>query len=96
MNVAVELVNLRVALRAAAEPLALDRLASGEAAGPVAWVQVQGAEAPVPSWERSRLIPGQCLEGPALVTETVATTWLAPGWRCEVDGFGNLLLQRET
>ncbi len=94
MQVAVELVNLRVALRADVEPLELDRLDPGEDVGPVEWVQVQGAEAPVPRWERSLLVPGQCLEGPALVTETVATTWLAPGWRCEVDGFGNLLLQR--
>jgi N-methylhydantoinase A len=73
--------------------LELDSLAPGKADGPVEWVQVQGAEAPVPRWERNLLVPGQCLEGPALVTETVATTWLAPGWRCEVDGFGNLLLQ---
>jgi N-methylhydantoinase A len=94
MRVVVELVNLRVSLRAEAEPLALERLAPREAAGPAAWVRVQGSEAPVPRWERDRLVPGQRLEGPALVTETVATTWLAPGWHCEVDAFGNLLLQR--
>ncbi len=93
LDVAVELVNLRVGLRGEAESLALERLAPREAAGPAAWVQVQGAQAPVPRWERDRLVPGQCLEGPALITETVATTWLAPGWRCEVDAFGNLLLQ---
>jgi N-methylhydantoinase A len=89
-------VNLRVALRAEAEPMAIERLASGEGAEPAAWVQVQGTEAPVPRWERDRLRPGQRLQGPALVTETVATTWLAPGWRCDVDAYGNLLLQRTS
>ena len=49
----------------------------------------------VPVWPRSALVPGQEFTGPALVTETVATTWLPSGWRCRVDQLGNLLLQRD-
>jgi N-methylhydantoinase A len=32
--------------------------------------------------------------GPALITEAVSTTWLAPSWRAEVQAQGSLLLQR--
>ena len=45
-------------------------------------------------WRRQDLGAGCRIEGPAIVTETVATTWLAPGWDCEVDALGNLLLER--
>jgi N-methylhydantoinase A len=38
---------------------------------------------------------GAEIRGPALITERVSTTWLAPGWRCFVDTHGNLLLQRD-
>jgi N-methylhydantoinase A len=38
---------------------------------------------------------GQVVNGPALVTETVATTWLPDGWSCTVDPVGNLLLECE-
>jgi N-methylhydantoinase A len=37
---------------------------------------------------------GQRIKGPALITETVATTWIAPGWECQVNGQGNLRLNR--
>jgi hypothetical protein len=33
------------------------------------------------------------LEGPALITEPVASTWLAHGWSLQVDGVGSLVLQ---
>ena len=43
---------------------------------------------------RIALKSGEIITGPAIVTETVATTWIAEGWRCEVDKVGNLLLSR--
>ena len=42
---------------------------------------------------RERFRVGQSLAGPAVITETVSTTWLAPDWTAQVDAFGNLLLQ---
>jgi hypothetical protein len=34
----------------------------------------------------------QCIEGPALVTETTSTTWIDQGWRARLDRWGNILL----
>ncbi|MBI4491531.1 MAG: hydantoinase/oxoprolinase family protein [Chloroflexi bacterium] len=45
-----------------------------------------------PTYERDLLPGGARLEGPAIVEETGATTVVAPGWRGEVDEFGNLAL----
>jgi N-methylhydantoinase A len=94
MSVPVELVNLRVGLQGPPPPLGLQPLGErppGRASGSVrAW----GLAAAVPVYDRDSLAPGQRVPGPALLTETVATTWLAAGWQAEVDPYGNLLLDR--
>jgi N-methylhydantoinase A len=41
---------------------------------------------------REALVAGQELTGPALIPEATATTYLAPGWTCQVDESGNLRL----
>lgn len=43
---------------------------------------------------RDSLQEGEIIEGPAIITETISTTWLPRGWRCSVDSYGNLTLQR--
>lgn len=53
---------------------------------------VHGIDTRVPVFERTDLAAGQRIAGPAIISESVATTWLVPGWNCEVDGYGNLLL----
>ncbi len=50
----------------------------------------------IPLVPRESLAPGESLTGPALVPETNATTWLAPGWTLRVDQLGNLLLSRPS
>jgi N-methylhydantoinase A len=47
-----------------------------------------------PHYDRARLHAGHCLEGPALVTQLDATTFIAPGWCGSIDGFRNLVLER--
>ncbi len=94
MALPVELVNLRLAVRGRALPVALEKRGVKTHCEPVGWVPVAGEPAPVPHWRRESLALGQELEGPAIITETVATTWLARGWRCLVDDVGNLLLER--
>lgn len=94
MAVPVELVNLRVALFGPAVDFSLEQTAARADAEPVGRGTVYGAESFVPIYAREHLAERQRITGPALITETVATTWLAPGWRCEVDGVGNLLLAR--
>ena len=51
-----------------------------------------GIDEPVLVINRSGLKISQRVEGPALITETSSTTWLAKGWRAEVDIVGNLRL----
>jgi len=93
LDLPVELVNVRAELRAAAPAVALEPLASGEAA-PIGEVALVGNEARAPVYSRAMLGAGQCVRGPALITETVSTTYLAPGWRARVDAVGNLQLRR--
>jgi len=48
-------------------------------------------------YRRGDLGPGDVVEGPAVVEEYGATVPLAPGFRAEVDRFGNLIVaERET
>ena len=93
LELPVELVNLRVAVRGPALPVTLAPGPSGTPKGPRARVTVPGLAAPVAHWERHALVVDQVIEGPAIISETVATTWLAPGWRLRVDHLGNLHLE---
>ena len=92
----VELVNIRIALRAANKPVELNRLAmSGKLAEPVKTAKVYGIKKEVPIWSRDDLQAEQLIEGPALITEQVSTTWLEPGWQCKVHKTGNLILNKK-
>lgn len=51
-----------------------------------------GIEKSVSVINRAGLEVGQQVQGPALITETSSTTWLAEGWSAEVDSIGNLKL----
>ncbi len=44
--------------------------------------------------EASTLVRGQAMEGPAILTEPIATIVVPPGWRAEKDGAGNMVLTR--
>ena len=57
-----------------------------------AFTDMPGMEEPVLVINRAALKVGQKLTGPALITETSSTTWLAEGWGAEVDSIGNLRL----
>ena len=92
LDTAVELVNLRIGLRGPAPELALAPLADGPEGEPTATARLHGIDPPVPVYERNALRADQRIEGPALITETVSTTYLAPGWHGRVDAYGNLLL----
>jgi len=45
-------------------------------------------------YKRGFLAPGDRFSGPAIVTEYSATTVVPPGFRCRVDGFENLILEK--
>ena len=48
-----------------------------------------------PTYNRSDLLPGDVVSGPAIVEEFGSTVPVHPGFAAEVDRFGNLLLTRE-
>ncbi len=92
----VELVNLRVAVHGPAPEVRLPTLSPHrpEADKPERYTTLVGVEGAVPVFARERLGAGFRLQGPALITEAVSTTYLAPGWRLEVDPEGHLRLSR--
>jgi N-methylhydantoinase A len=95
MDATIELVNLRCGLHASPPQLQLPELVKREiGSDEPQYATLAGVRDPVPVRSRSDLYAGQSFVGPALVTETVATTWLPAGWRCRVDVLGNLLLDR--
>jgi N-methylhydantoinase A len=94
LRMPIELVNIRVGLRAAGSPPAIPPLTARGPAEPIAFVDMVDAPAPVPFYRRQLLGAGQQLVGPALVIEASATTLIAGGWRAQVDEAGNLLLER--
>lgn len=48
-----------------------------------------------PLYERSRLSPGNVIEGPAILEQMDSTTILLPGQRGEVDGFRNVMIYED-
>ncbi len=98
LDLSVELVNLRLRLEGEAPPFELPRIDQHElpesAQIEPAWVECAGFEHPLPLYQREQLRAGQQIQGPALIIEAVSTTLLAEHWQCEVDPYGNLLLQR--
>ncbi|MFP3939456.1 MAG: hydantoinase/oxoprolinase family protein [Thermoanaerobaculia bacterium] len=48
----------------------------------------------VPAYEREALLPGDHLDGPALVFERHAATVVPPGWHAALDAAGALVLRR--
>jgi N-methylhydantoinase A len=66
---------------------------NGEATGRESvWFGGEQMEAAV--YQRSALASGDSFAGPALVHQLDTTTLVPPGWGCEVDAAGNLILER--
>ncbi|MFQ6618080.1 MAG: hydantoinase/oxoprolinase family protein [Fidelibacterota bacterium] len=48
-----------------------------------------------PIYNREHLGPGDLIYGPALINEYSATTLLPPDYKCSIDRFGNLIIDRK-
>jgi len=95
LNLPVELVNLRVRVRAPARTWHLPRMAASRAAaGAFRQVRAYGCADLVPVLTRAAVAAGAGQPGPAIVADPVATTWVAPGWSARTDVVGNLRLRR--
>lgn len=90
----VELVNISARLYVETDAPSLDRLAPEPDAQPVSWSELPFEKSAVPIYRRTDLGLNARITGPALITETVSTTWIAPGWVAQVDMLGNLRLSR--
>lgn len=91
----VELVNLRVSLKSKATEIRLPEIEEKKIVAKENNVaRLYGIEIDVPIFNRDDLVSGEKINGPALITETVSTTYLAPGWACEVDKSACLLLKK--
>ena len=93
LSLPIKLVNLRMALRAPAAVATLPAHHPQADTGPE-YQRVAFIDHPVPCYARQGLRPGQQVDGPALISEAVATTWLAPGWQASVDKLGHLHLRQ--
>ena len=93
LDQAVELVTLRLGVRAPGTGFALPDWQPQEADALVGHPGLPGVGR-VPLYRREGMPAGFRIEGPALIAEQVATTWLAPAWQATMDSTGNLLLER--
>lgn len=92
LDVPVEMLNLRLRVRGEAHDVVIEKPAVETAAVPLERVKVAGESSDVPLYQRDELCVGQRFSGPAVMVETVSTTWIAAGWSCTVDACGNLML----
>jgi N-methylhydantoinase A len=56
----------------------------------------EGRLCSTPLYDRSRMVPGNVLRGPAVITEYSSTTVVPPDFACRVDGMLNLVLRRHA
>ncbi len=96
LELPIELVNLQVRVTGAPPALVLTRAGSEAAVPRSRQVAVAGCEHPVPVFRRADLDGADPVPGPALILDTVSTTWLAPGWTACLDALSNLHLERRT
>jgi N-methylhydantoinase A len=97
LDLPVELVNLRVRVRAPPPPIRLEREGLAvEPARPARRLAAHACREPVPVLDRADLADGGSITGPAMVADSVATLWVAPGWTAGLDPIGNLRLERAS
>jgi N-methylhydantoinase A len=90
-----ELVNVHVSVQAESVMPDLKEIETQQAV-PVGEQAVYGYDQPVPIIERLSMAAGQMINGPVILVEPSATTWVKLGWQLKVDGYGNLVLSRTS
>lgn len=100
-NLSVEVVNLRLSAHAKAANIELEAMdlytdQTTDSLRPI-WIENdkgQVEERMVPIHLREQLSAGEWLDGPVLICEKSATTWIEPHWRVRLDNYGNLELEQ--
>lgn len=96
LSIPVEVVNVRCRVYTCASVNSLPPWAARPDAAPKSTAAVAGFNEPLPIYWRDDLAPGQQIDGPALIAETVSTTLLTSQWSLSVDPWGNLLLSKNS
>ncbi len=91
LDLPIELVNVRCEARAASPKVTLPEFRRGTPAHARSVLRAVQHPA-VPLFERGELARDQCIAGPAIVVETMATTFIDEGWQATVDLWGHLQL----
>jgi N-methylhydantoinase A len=95
LRIPVELVNLRVGLSAERPAVNLALAPSaGRPGRPPERARIAGEQQPVPVWRREDL-DDNSREGPMLVVDSVASTFVARGWGARLESHGCLVLDRK-
>jgi N-methylhydantoinase A len=92
----VELVNLRLSARAPAALKSIDIRQQETDSGEIEMIHMAELSNKVPSCNRLKLKSGESLQGPCILIESVATTWIKPAWSVKSDEWGNLLLYHQA
>jgi len=95
---AVEIVNVRVRMVAAAEPVTLPKGKTRKGDGQQAVVKKRrvvfdGTARPTPVYDRHLLRRGDTFRGPAVIAEYSATTVVPPGCSARVDAYENIVIE---
>ena len=90
----IELLTIRVNLSTEKIPFVLPQLIKQPHCNNIRHCKVYGETEHAKLLARADLNPGETIEGPAIITEYAATTFVATNWSVVLDGFGNLLLQK--
>lgn len=97
LDLPIELVNVRLRLTApaACSPLlaSKDDESLQTIRSPSAFARLPEGER-VPVWDRASMAVGEEHEGPLIICEPVATTWVAPNWSARIDRYGHLRLRK--
>lgn len=91
LDLPVSAINVRVRTFAPAHTLSWPKL-DANIAEPCARVPVIHEASPVPVYQRDALGRDQKIDGPALIIEPVATTFVKSGWQLHVHAAGHLFL----
>ena len=97
---ALEIVNIRLKVASASQPLQLDRRPIPDNPGipqPLGTKKVWFDAAPRQTnlYQRADLTPGRQVPGPAIIFQYDTTTVIPPAWLARVDAFGNLVIGKE-
>lgn len=102
-DLGVELVNLRVSARVQQQSIELPTIGEPDKDRVPVFTKIwsrdlQGKLVEMDSrlMLREQMPTGKWLPGPALICETIATTWVDPNWQCMRDTYGNLLLEKSV